>query len=74
MLSKVFGASIGTHETSYDKSDEVQVYEGTELRKYQIQHARGSEITTLQHTNATFHENVFVENGLTALVTSYHKG
>lgn len=38
------------------------------------QPARGSEITSLQHTNSTFHRNIFIENGLIALVTSYHKG
>jgi hypothetical protein len=38
------------------------------------QPARGTEITGLQHTNSTFHRNIFVENGLVALVTSYHKG
>lgn len=38
------------------------------------QPARGSEITSLQHTNSTFHRNMFIEHGLVALVTSYHKG
>ncbi len=38
------------------------------------QRARGTEITGLQHTNSTFHRNVFIEDGLVALVTSYHKG
>jgi hypothetical protein len=38
------------------------------------QPARGTEITGLQHTNNLFHRNVFVEDGLVALVTSYHKG
>ena len=35
---------------------------------------RGTEITSLQHTNTTFHRNIFIEDGLVALVTSYHKG
>jgi hypothetical protein len=38
------------------------------------QPARGTEIIGLQHTNSTFHRNVFIEDGLVALVTSYHKG
>lgn len=38
------------------------------------QPARGTEITGLQHTNTVFHRNVFVEDGLVAIVTSYHKG
>jgi hypothetical protein len=38
------------------------------------QPARGTEITGLQHTNTTFHRNIFIEDGLVALVTSYHKG
>lgn len=38
------------------------------------QPARGTEITGLQHTNTLFHRNIFVEDGLIALVTSSHKG
>lgn len=38
------------------------------------QPARGTEITGLQHANTTFHRNLFVEDGLVAIVTSYHKG
>jgi hypothetical protein len=38
------------------------------------QPARGTEITGLPHVNTTFHRNVFVEDGLVAIVTSYHKG
>jgi hypothetical protein len=38
------------------------------------QPARGTEIIGLQHTNSKFHRNVFIEDGLVALVTSYHKG
>ena len=38
------------------------------------QPARGSEITGLQHRNTTFHRNIFIEDGLVAIVTSYHKG
>lgn len=32
----VLGASIGTHEASWDESEEVRVYEDTELRMDQI--------------------------------------
>ena len=38
------------------------------------QPARGTEITGLQHVNTVYHRNVFVEDGLVAIVTSYHKG
>lgn len=38
------------------------------------QPARGTEITGLQYANTMFHRNVFVEDGLVAIVTSYHKG
>jgi hypothetical protein len=38
------------------------------------QPARGTEITSLQHTNTIFYRNIFIEDGLVALVTSYHKG
>ena len=38
------------------------------------QPARGTEITGLQHINTVYHRNVFVEDGLVAIVTSYHKG
>ena len=38
------------------------------------QPARGSEITGLQHMNTAVHRNIFVEDGLIAIVTSYHKG
>lgn len=38
------------------------------------QPARGTEITSLQHTNTVFYRNMFVEDGLVALVTTYHKG
>lgn len=38
------------------------------------QPARGSEITSLQHSNTAFHRNIFVEDGLVALVIAYHKG
>lgn len=38
------------------------------------QPARGTEITGLQHVNTVYHRNVFVEEGLVAIVTSYHKG
>jgi len=32
------------------------------------QPARGSEIISLQHTNLTFHRDMFIEHGLVALV------
>lgn len=38
------------------------------------QPAQGAEITGLHHANTTFHRNVFVEDGLIAIVASYHKG
>lgn len=38
------------------------------------QPARGTEIIGIQHSNSTFHRNIFIEDGLVALVTSYHKG
>jgi hypothetical protein len=38
------------------------------------QPARGTEITGLQHVNTVYHRNVFVEDGLVVIVTSYHKG
>ncbi|KAM0689937.1 hypothetical protein Q7P36_008703 [Cladosporium allicinum] len=38
------------------------------------QPARGTEITGIQHANTLFHRNVFVEDGLVSIVTSYHKG
>lgn len=38
------------------------------------QPARGTEIISLQHSNSTFHRNIFVEDGLVAIVTTYHKG
>lgn len=38
------------------------------------QPARGTEITNLMHTNTTYHRNIFIEEGLVAIVTSYHKG
>ena len=38
------------------------------------QPARGTEITGLQHVNTVYHRNVFVEDGLVAIVTPYHKG
>lgn len=38
------------------------------------QPARGTEITGLQDANTMLYRNVFVEDGLVAIVTSYHKG
>ena len=38
------------------------------------QPARGTEITGLQHVNTVYYCNVFVEEGLVAIVTSYYKG
>jgi hypothetical protein len=38
------------------------------------QPARGTEIVGSMHTNRTYHRNVFIEEGLVAIVTSYHKG
>lgn len=38
------------------------------------QPARGTEIIGVQHTNTSFHRNIFVEEGLVTIVTSYHKG
>jgi hypothetical protein len=38
------------------------------------QPARGTEIIGLMHINTTYHRNIFIEEGLVAIVTSYHKG
>lgn len=38
------------------------------------QPARGTEIISLRHVNTIHHRNLFVEDGLVAIVTSYHKG
>jgi hypothetical protein len=38
------------------------------------QPARGTEIIGLMHANTTYHCNIFIEEGLVAIVTSYHKG
>lgn len=38
------------------------------------QPARGTEIISLRHTNTMHHRNIFIEDGLVAIVTSYHKG
>lgn len=38
------------------------------------QPARGTEIIGLLHSNTTLHWNIFAEDGLISLVTSYHKG
>lgn len=38
------------------------------------QPARGTELMSLRYLNGTYHRNVFVEHGLLATVTSYHKG
>jgi hypothetical protein len=38
------------------------------------QPARGTDITSLRHINTVHHRNVFIEDGLVAIVTSYHNG
>jgi hypothetical protein len=38
------------------------------------QPTRGIEIISLRHVNTTHHRNVFIEDGLVTIVTSYHKG
>jgi hypothetical protein len=38
------------------------------------QPARGTEIISIRHTNTSFHRKIFIEDGLVAIVTSYHKG
>jgi hypothetical protein len=38
------------------------------------QPARGTEIISLRHVNTTHYRNVFIEDGLVAIVTSYYKG
>ena len=38
------------------------------------QPARGTEVMSLRYLNSTFHRNIFIEHGLVATVTSYHKG
>lgn len=38
------------------------------------QPARGTEIISLRHVNTIHHRNLFVEDGLVAIVTSYHGG
>jgi len=38
------------------------------------QPARGTELMSLRYLNGTYHRNVFIEHGLVAVVTSYHKG
>lgn len=38
------------------------------------QPARGTELMSLRYLNSSFHRNIFVEHGLIATVTSYHKG
>lgn len=38
------------------------------------QPARGTEIIGLLHSNTTLHRNIFAEDGLISIVTSYHKG
>jgi hypothetical protein len=38
------------------------------------QPTRGTEIISLRHVNTTHHWNVFIEDGLVAIVTSYYKG
>ncbi|KAK6442801.1 hypothetical protein LTR95_000960 [Oleoguttula sp. CCFEE 5521] len=38
------------------------------------QSARGPEILGLVHVNTACHRNIFLEEGLIAIVTSYHKG
>lgn len=43
LLCKVSGASVGTHEASWDESEEVLTYEDTELRMDQIPSLLASE-------------------------------
>ena len=43
LLFKVSGASVGTHEASWDESEEVLTYEDTELRMDQIPSLLASE-------------------------------
>jgi hypothetical protein len=43
LLFKVSGASIGTHEASWDETEEVLTYEDTELRMNQIPSLLASE-------------------------------
>ena len=38
------------------------------------QSARGTEIIGLLHKNTALHRNIFIEDGLVSVVTSYHKG
>ena len=43
LLFKVSGASVGTHEASWDESEEVLTYEDTELRMDQVPSLLASE-------------------------------